>query len=347
MITVRLPNSYGGISYLGKGRRRPWRVRITVGWKDGKQIYKNLGYAETRKKALEILAEYHKTPYNLDRDKTTFTDIFNKWCEAKEHKLEPKNFKAYQMAYNLCSDIHNAKFMELRKTHLQQMMDCIDKSAATKRKIKTLLHQMYLIAMDMDVVDKDYSNGLEVVSNYEEIDRVPFSETEINKLWEISKTVTNVEDKLLAKAILILIYTGVRVNELLKLKPSDMHLEERYVIGGSKTDAGKNRIIPISEKIYPLVEEIYDENSLYFLSFKKGKKVTYYAFYDKWNEFMTEYKFDHLIHDTRVTFASLAHEAGVNELNLKRLLGHSNDGDVTRHYIKTHINLLLNEVNKI
>ena len=98
-----------------------------------------------------------------------------------------------------------------------------------------------------------------------------------------------VEDRLFAKAVLILIHTGVRINELLKLKPSDMHLNERYAIGGSKTDAGKERIIPISEKIYPLVEEIYDENSPYFLTFKKGKKVSYHKFYETWNEFMKEY----------------------------------------------------------
>ena len=344
---MRLPNGTGGISYLGKGRRRPWRIRITTGWENGKQVYKNIGYAATRKEALQILMDYHKTPYNLDRDKTTFADIFNKWCEAKEHKLEPKNFKAYQMAYNLCSDIHNAKFMDLRRTHLQRMMDNLDKSVATKSKVKTLLHQMYLIAMDMDVVDKDYSNGLEVTSNVEKMERVPFSETEIGKLWDISKTAVRVKDRLFAKAVLILIHTGVRINELLKLKPSDIRLNERYAIGGSKTDAGKERIIPISEKIYPLVEEIYDENSPYFLTFKKGKKVSYHKFYDAWNEFMNEYNFNHLIHDTRVTFASLAHAAGVNELNLKRLLGHSNDGNVTHHYIKTHIDLLLSEVNKI
>lgn len=344
---MRNPNGFGSVHYLGKGRRKPYRARITVGWKDGKQVYKTIGYTKTRKEGLQLLAEYHKTPYNLDRDKTTFTDIFNKWCEAKEHKLEPKNFKAYQMAYNLCSDIHNAKFMDLRRTHLQQMMDNLDKSVATKSKVKTLLHQMYLIAMDMDVVDKDYSNGLEVTSTVEKMERVPFSETEISKLWDISKNAVEVEDRLFAKATLILIHTGVRINELLKLKPSDIRLEERYAIGGSKTDAGKERIIPISEKIYPLVEEIYDENSPYFLTFKKGKKVSYHKFYDAWNEFMNEYNFNHLIHDTRVTFASLAHAAGVNELNLKRLLGHSNDGNVTHHYIKTHIDLLLSEVNKI
>ena len=55
---------------------------------------------------------------------------------------------------------------------------------------------MYLIAMDMDVVDKDYSNGLEVTSNVEKMERVPFSETEINELWDIHNF-----DKLVSKAL--------------------------------------------------------------------------------------------------------------------------------------------------
>ena len=54
--------------------------------------------------------------------------------------------------------------------------------------------------------------------------------------------------------ILILIFTGLRINELLSLKNTDINLEEKYFItAGSKTDAGKNRLIPINSKVLPLV----------------------------------------------------------------------------------------------
>lgn len=338
---MRLPNGTGGISYLGKGRRRPWRIRITTGWVDGKQVYKNIGYATTRKEALQILMDYHNSPYNVDRDKLTFTDMFNKWYEAKENKLEAKNLATYKMAYNLCSPIHNTKFTDLRRPHLQKMMDDINKSSATKNKIKTLLRQIYKLAIDMDVVTKDYSDGLEVTTEQEVMERVPFSPEEIERLWELSKT----ED--FARIVLILIYTGVRINELLNLKIENIHLDEHYAIGGSKTKAGKDRIIAIADKIYPLVSELYNKNNKVLIVSSRGGMIPYKTFHRHWNNFMKEHNFQHLIHDTRVTFASLAHAAGVNELNLKRLLGHSNQGNVTHHYIKTDVQLLLDEVNKL
>ena len=341
MIDVRNPNGFGSVHKLSGNRRKPYRARITVGWKDGKQVYQTIGYAATRREGLQMLADYHNSPYNLERDKLTFTDMFNKWCEAKESKLEVKNFKAYQIAYNLCSPIHTAKFVDLRKPHLQKMLDDINKSHSTKKKIKTLLHQMYELAMDMDVVNKDYSQGLEITSEVESIERVPFSPEEINKLWELSKT-----DKF-ARVVLILIYTGVRINELLNLKIENIYLDESYAIGGSKTKAGKDRIIAIADKIHPFVSELYDENNSVLLPSTRGGIMTYKAFFGRWTRFMQKHDFNHLIHDTRVTFASLAHAAGMNELNLKRLLGHSNQGNITHHYIKTDIQLLLDEVNKL
>ena len=338
---MRNPNGFGSVHYLGKGRRKPYRVRITSGWVDGKQVYTTIGYATTRREGLQMLAEYHNSPYNVERDKITFEDMFNKWCEARESKLEPKNFISYKMAYNLCSSVHNAKFVDLRKPHLQKMMDSLNKSVPTKRKVKSLLRQMYELAIDMDVVNKDYSNGVEVTSEIESKERVPFSPEEINRLWELSKT-----DEF-ARIVLILIYTGVRINELLKLKIEDIHLDEHYAIGGSKTKAGKGRIIPIANKIQPFISELYDENKKALILSSRGGALSYKTFHTHWTTYMEKHNFKHLIHDTRVTFASLAHAAGVNELNLKRLLGHGNSGNVTHHYIKTDVQLLLDEVNKL
>ena len=68
------------------------------------------------------------------------------------------------------------------------MLDEINKSRATKNKIKTLLRQMYELGMDMDIVNKDYSQGLDITTEIESIERVPFSPEEIARLWGISKT---------------------------------------------------------------------------------------------------------------------------------------------------------------
>ena len=83
---MRLPNSYGSISKLSGNRRRPYMVRLTVGWTaEGKRISKVLGYFESRKKALQALAEYHANPYSLE-EQITFAELFEKVQEREIRK---------------------------------------------------------------------------------------------------------------------------------------------------------------------------------------------------------------------------------------------------------------------
>ena len=57
-----------------------------------------------------------------------------------------------------------------------------------------------------------------------------------------------------------MIYTGLRPTELLEILTENVHLEEKYMIGGIKTDAGKDRIIPLNDKIIPLIKNRYEPN---------------------------------------------------------------------------------------
>ena len=46
-----------------------------------------------------------------------------------------------------------------------------------------------------------------------------------------------------------MIYTGLRPTELLEIQTENVHLDEKYMAGGMKTEAGKDRIIPLNDKI--------------------------------------------------------------------------------------------------
>ena len=75
--SLRLPNKFGGIVYLGPRRRRPYAARITLGWnEDKKQVYKYLGYFENKEDALSCLADFYKSPYNVTSRKTTFKELY-------------------------------------------------------------------------------------------------------------------------------------------------------------------------------------------------------------------------------------------------------------------------------
>lgn len=76
--------------------------------------------------------------------------------------------------------------------------------------------------------------------------------------------------------ILIQCYSGWRPRELCYLRLDDVDLNARTFTGGLKTNAGKNRIVPIHPRIFDLVQARYQKSvelgSPYFCSyFAKGK----------------------------------------------------------------------------
>lgn len=84
--------------------------------------------------------------------------------------------------------------------------------------------------------------------NPNSFDRKPFSKKEIKTLWDAQ------ESNQYLSVVLMLIYTDVRIGELLDLEKKDIHLDERwFYVKESKTDAGIGEV-PIAEKIVPFFE---------------------------------------------------------------------------------------------
>ena len=55
--------------------------------------------------------------------------------------------------------------------------------------------------------------------------------------------------------VLLMIYTGVRIGELLSIEKEDVHIKERYiVVKGTKT-ANAMRYVPIHEDLVDIVEK--------------------------------------------------------------------------------------------
>lgn len=66
------------------------------------------------------------------------------------------------------------------------------------------------------------------------------------------------DDVPLVDTILILIYTGMRISEFLNLNKFQVNLQEMVIVGGLKTDAGRDRIIPIHPKIQKYIINHYE-----------------------------------------------------------------------------------------
>ncbi len=344
---MRLPNGMGGIYEMkDKKRRNPWRVRVTVGWDEvtKKQIVHNVGYFRTRSEALKALVEYNANPYDLKSD-ITFAELFEKWSDEKFETISQSNVKAYQASFKCCESLYKMKFVDIRANHLQSAVDKSGKNYPTLRKLKVLFNQLYKYAMKNDLCTKDYSEYVDIAKHKERKaeKHVPFTVAEISKIWGQ----TDRNDYI--SVILMLLYSGVRIGELLDLKKENVHLDERYFeVIQSKTEAGI-RPVPIAEKTAPFFEKWMQSDSEYLIPNNKNGHMVYSTFIRYyWEPLMKELEMEHLPHDTRHTTISMLAKENVNQTLIKRIVGHSGAMSLTEKvYTHTDVQQLIDAINTI
>lgn len=345
---MRLPNGYGNISKLSGNRRNPWRVRKTSGWTidpvthERKQNFINIGCYKTRDQAIKALAEYNANPYDIEAQKITFSEVYEKWSEEKFSKISKSNENGYKASYAICGDLYDMRFSDIRKAHLQNVIDTCGKNYPTLRKLRVLFNQLFEYAMANDIIDKDYSDFVDIVKNTSESTKEPFNKDEIQKLWD------NIDRMPAIDTALIMIYTGMRIGELLELENKNIDLEERTMRGGLKTEAGKNRVIPINKKILPLIQARMNPKNKYLISTAEGKQVNYYTYMDvQWGRMMEQLEMSHKPHECRHTFATLMDNADANKLCIKRIMGHASKDITDKVYTHKDIEQLLEAVDLI
>src|SRR5699024_6368908 len=140
---------------------------------------------------------------------------------------------------------------------------------------------------------KNYAQFVVVPPNDKPTNRKPFTHDEIELLWN------NVNKVEFADVPLIMIYTGLRPGELIGIEVPNIFLEERYLIAGIKTRAGKNRTIPIHRRISPLIEKRLSMSTDILSFFDVNSSGNYDALRYRWRRLMKKLGLKHLPHDCR------------------------------------------------
>lgn len=348
---MKLPNGYGTVFRIDKRkRRRPFVVKKTIGWDlIGDKAVQNvivIGYAKTYEEGIKMLEEYNLSPYDVSERKTTFSQVWERWSEEHFPELSDSTIAGYKACYKTCSKIYNIPMSKLRTKDLQRVIDESGKNAPTLKRFKSLLHSMYKYALRYDIVDKDYSRLINVQKhknkNPNQRGHTIFTNEEIKKLWANQFDAD-------VQVVLMLIYTGVRIGEMLNIKKEDVHLNDRYIeIHGTKTENAE-RIVPIAEKIYPFVYARMKEDGEYLINntLSTRAKIDNYR-RTRWTPVMKNLDMNHTPHDTRHTCASLLANADTNPLVTKKILGHSGAMDLTEKvYTHLDVSILIDAINKI
>lgn len=327
----------GSVIKLSGNRRKPWTVYISKTI-DGKRESKYLGYYATEDEAIVARAEFNRTSNfeEFKRKQVTYKEVYELWRDVQGKDLAENNLKIYNMAFNLTGELHNLKLADIAPIQLQKVLDNCDKSFATKSKIKNLFNKIYNFAKFTGINIENAAQYVSVKGKQRNAGK-PFTPEEIAELWN------TVEDPN-SQDYLILIYTGLRINEFLAITLDQIDLEQQCIfIDGSKTEAGKNRIIPLHRDILELVSLRKENNRKRLVESPKGS-VPYVTFNKR---FKRRYGDSHRVHDTRHTTASLMASARMQLYIMKRILGHSDRDITTGLYTHLPVSDLVEEINKI
>ena len=144
----------------------------------------------------------------------------------------------------------------------------------------------------------------------------------------------------------------IRPIELVSIRNKDIDFEKCCIIGGAKTEAGRNRIIPVHPKIEHLIKYRFNEENEYlFNDYNKLTKevtpLTYDKYRGRFKKVMTAVGMTHNPHETRHTFITQAKYCNVNEYILKKIIGHEISDITESVYTHRNIETYKEEIAKI
>ena len=374
----KLPNSFGSIRYLGKGRRNCYAVHppATIDT-SGKAVrppaicyvddylkgfavltaYKAGTYKPGMEKELEIapttdadalisriLSDYNTFKGTEEKHpethKLTFSDVYEKFMVWKFPEGTELS-KSSRNAYH-CGYLNSKPLYDRVFEDLKapDLQKVIDDSPLKKQSLNTIL-TLYKQMYKFAIYSEIVTENKALYVSVKSKDDTEHG-TPFSDL-ELQVLWQNADDPEV-QLILIMCYSGWRIGEVLKLTTN---LEEKYFQGGIKTAAGKGRVVPIHSAIYEFAKSkvLTQNGKLCVYSQTQHRNALFYPTLERLGIIGNP---KHTPHDCRHTFSTLCEKYNVRENDRKRMLGHSFGNDVTNAvYGHRTLEELREEIEKI
>lgn len=272
-------------------------------------------------------------------------EIKEMWAEQHYPGLSKGGINGYEIAYQQAKPYYNWPFIKIKYRQWQSCINDIRKQGlhySSQKKFKNLVGQLCDFAIKNEWAEFNYAPMLQIDRNRPVMIKTPFSVQEIRKLWSLVGRYQNVD------LVLVLIYTGLRVSEFLRVRMhEDVFLDSRYfIVRESKTEAGRNRLVPIHNDLKRFFKQRMKFE--YLATTKRGEYFQNYPrFRTMFKNVMDQVQMNHSIHETRHTCATLLDSVDANEMAIKKILGHAGVGVTKAVYIHKQLEDLLTAIDKL
>ena len=266
-----------------------------------------------------------------------FKDFIADWLKVKKQTVKELTYKGYvhTITHNLLPKFGNKHVNEITRKDIQDFLFSLTEQGKnrTAQKLKQTLSAIFeVISEDYDI--KSPMTKI-VLSHYEVKKGKAFTIAEEKSIIDYCKENPKYYGN---SALLVLLYTGMRVGEL-----KTMHWDDTYIYCESekirKGYAAVIRKIPIS----PMMRKV-----MHLVDFENAKAATVYSVRDALKRVFP----DRHVHELRYTFITRAKECGCSGEVVMKWAGHEFDQDVKtsrvdRGYTDYSENYILKEILKI
>lgn len=310
---------------------------------------------QTEQKAFHLKTSAQTKHTDMPELKEVYHEFFQfKYGEHAPRRLSRSSRNASEAAYRKLAPFYGQTLDEITIVDLQNLVNLTASQGYSRSSVTdlvTLIRQLYRFAYPREMCTREY--GKYVLLPYTAVEKhhQAFSDKEIEILWKYN-------DDPVIGMVLIMCYSGFRISEFAPENGMQTVIDREnnncYLQGGIKTEAGRDRIVPIHSAILPLIIRTEDGNgnAVYlcgrstsrFRELMKKKLVeigintaaTQEKSMDKPVSKTTSSDINasnelryHTPHSCRHTFSRLCESYGVNEADRKRMMGHSFGNDIT------------------
>ena len=237
-------------------RNGSWVAQVVVGWRISAEdkplvpVKVTKGGFKTRDKALQycpILKAEYNGPTASDM---TLQQIYDAWEPWYSPRVDPSTLAGYRAAYNWFKPLHQLRIVDISADQLQKCMDDCTKGKRTHQNMKVVAGLLWKYAKSKHIVDQVESETL-YTGKGKSVKREALTDIEVEKIRQA------IGQHRYAEYIYCLCYLGYRPGEMLELRKDQVieHNGRLFLIEGQKTDAGRDRTVPVHQKIETIVRD--------------------------------------------------------------------------------------------
>lgn len=335
----RKPSSRKRPNGTGTAFRRNggWCAQITLGiYLDAsgkmKRKYKTKSGFKTKTEALAYCENLHNG--SIKDSKETLYSLFQRWQPTHEGRVGASTMAGYRAAFQHFAPIHGMSVQLIRSADWQACIDHCPRGKRTKEDMRTVAGLLNKFAMDQDIISRNYAANL-FTGRDRKGTRPSFTWDEVEIIRKAVGTVDY------ADYVYALIYTGFRPSELFALTKESYNTQDNTLVGGAKTEAGINRIVPVYAGLKPILQAQFSSTYRWLFPRKDGQQMNERYFRDAcFNPCMEQLGIkDRYPYSCRHTFANLLKKAKGSDTDKAALIGHA-DASMTKYYQSTDLESL-------